>query len=439
MAILVACLMCMGHCQRLPALTPECTSASNKDKISPLRALSLALLTSSPSVALQVSLPAHMRGGNFEAVATSAVLNSKGVLLIDVDNVRGKSHFGLSQLSLLTRTARWAQRRQLAGSIVLVVDHGSRSAAYHMPRLAGISVVFAGPQATADDVVVRGAEWLQRQGHNVLLVTEDSGLISRCHDKCRDRAVYYAKPKDFLRTIGFTEADIGTFSAEYEAASRSSSGTNTTPPLSKPQLEALELEMRARTALIRSDRRKIWHRSSSDWPGCRQRLCNALSTALSKEAELKAPCLADVLSVRASLNVNPTSTEVMGSNVELAAVSQLSTDAQEAIMAALIRRGMKRRARLAEDTYDRVVLAEVFRRRLERRSRHEAAEVLCPAAAYAAMFNNMTRPDVACGPLLLHEVIDSGEGLRVSTTGRKGKPSRSARKKKRRGVVLIPK
>ena len=97
---------------------------------------------------------------NFEAAAKNLILNSGGILLIDGDNVRGKSQFQLSHLQLLTRTARWAQRARLGGHVVLLVDHGTLPTSYHLPKLGGVSIAFSGPRLSADDVAARDVPWL---------------------------------------------------------------------------------------------------------------------------------------------------------------------------------------------------------------------------------------------------------------------------------------
>ena len=116
----------------------------------------------------------------FEAATKSLVHGFDGVLLIDGDNVRGKSLFGLSHVSLLARTARWTARHQLSGNVVLLVDHGTLPSAYHLPRLAGMSIAFSGPRLSADDVAARDVAWFHARGHDVMLVTADGGLSQRC-------------------------------------------------------------------------------------------------------------------------------------------------------------------------------------------------------------------------------------------------------------------
>jgi hypothetical protein len=140
------------------------------------------------------------------------------VVIIDAENVRGKSNFELSHSDLLTRTALWAQRRHLSqGQVTLVVDHGSLPTGYVMTApapaaaannnignsaagsstsnggsttTASLGVVFAGPSMKADDVIARDIPFFQQaslvdgeslQGVNkIVVVTSDSELSDRC-------------------------------------------------------------------------------------------------------------------------------------------------------------------------------------------------------------------------------------------------------------------
>ena len=127
------------------------------------------------ALATRVALDAR-RAHQFENLARQS---ANGVLLVDGDNVRGKASFAFSHASLLARLSRWAARRGLGDRVVLLVDHGARPSAFHLPSL-GSSVVFSGPSLSADDVAARDVGWLQARRHDVMLVTADSGLAQRC-------------------------------------------------------------------------------------------------------------------------------------------------------------------------------------------------------------------------------------------------------------------
>lgn len=66
------------------------------------------------------------------------------VILIDAENVRGKSNFLLSHFDLLTQTTEWAEHHGFQHNIVLVVDHGTLPHAYHLPGNVGLTLAFAG-------------------------------------------------------------------------------------------------------------------------------------------------------------------------------------------------------------------------------------------------------------------------------------------------------
>ena len=109
--------------------------------------LRAALLLFAAQFAASVALPA--RCGPIRCAASSAPRRpaaaldraliglepSDGVVLVDVENVRGKSGFTLGHEELLGEAARWAQHRNLHGRVVLVVDHGARTAAYYLRQL----------------------------------------------------------------------------------------------------------------------------------------------------------------------------------------------------------------------------------------------------------------------------------------------------------------
>ena len=141
-----------------------------------------------------------------------------GVLVLDVENVRGKSGFALSHVELVDVLSRWMMACQIKrGHVILVVDHGSARHAYwtasasasasatttttdtdtatstaaatttgvdkntrknqqdqepctrSMPAAAaaGLGIVFAGPDQKADDVIARDlgmiSQWTQQQ------------------------------------------------------------------------------------------------------------------------------------------------------------------------------------------------------------------------------------------------------------------------------------
>ena len=106
-------------------------------------------------------------------------------ILIDAENLRGKTNFELSHADLFDRILIWAQLRNYAhGRTIVVVDHGSEASAHFLSKKQqrGVCITFAGPQVKADDIIARDTEWLlhQQNVHSVLVITADRELSFRC-------------------------------------------------------------------------------------------------------------------------------------------------------------------------------------------------------------------------------------------------------------------
>ena len=100
------------------------------------------------------------------------------VVLIDLENVRGKSNFDLTHAELLKRTTQWSKANDLVDKVTMVVDHGSLHTNYYLED-AGLSMVFAGPRMKADDVLARDVAFFER---NTIVITADNELMSRCRN-----------------------------------------------------------------------------------------------------------------------------------------------------------------------------------------------------------------------------------------------------------------
>jgi predicted RNA-binding protein with PIN domain len=118
---------------------------------------------------------------------TDRILNlSKdgGIVLIDGDNVRGKTKFSKSKEQLCDDVARWSSENEMQGRVGIVFDHARQHQAFFLP--CGLAVAFSGPKRSADDVISRDVRWLQESLlRDVLVVTEDQGLRRRCRVSSR--------------------------------------------------------------------------------------------------------------------------------------------------------------------------------------------------------------------------------------------------------------
>lgn len=107
-------------------------------------------------------------------------IGDKGMVLIDVNNVRGRIGFAKVDLwAVCASAATWAKAQGVDGKVIAAVDHGPRPAAF---AHGGVAVSFAGGKgATADDVIVRDVEELAAAGHApIVVVTSDRLLRQRC-------------------------------------------------------------------------------------------------------------------------------------------------------------------------------------------------------------------------------------------------------------------
>jgi hypothetical protein len=125
---------------------------------------------------------------NFNAYITQVTLEAANcVVLIDGDNVRGKTKFRVSKEELYESVRHWASATGAPClGIILFFDHGKEQCAFMrmdsgVPR--GIAVCFSGPREKADDMIVSALPILQSSLNCSLIaivVTEDTELKKRC-------------------------------------------------------------------------------------------------------------------------------------------------------------------------------------------------------------------------------------------------------------------
>ena len=100
-------------------------------------------------------------------------------ILIDVENLRGKSGFSLTHADVLSSLSTWSHRSRLPGRLTLVMDHGSEATGLWLPD-ADYAVVFAGRSQKADDVIAQDLVPYFCDLPVVTVVTADHNLIQRC-------------------------------------------------------------------------------------------------------------------------------------------------------------------------------------------------------------------------------------------------------------------
>ena len=107
--------------------------------------------------------------------------NDNSILIIDGDNVRGKTKFSMSKEALVDKVNIWSKITDLNASIIIMFDHGSEHAAFYHTQNSYV-IVFSGPILKADDVIARDIPYYQEHLNCsvVAVVTEDVDLKKRC-------------------------------------------------------------------------------------------------------------------------------------------------------------------------------------------------------------------------------------------------------------------
>ena len=91
--------------------------------------------------------------------------------------VRGYHGFRWSSTRLEALVRAWARVHDLDGRVVVVWDHGACSCAF---AADGVGLAFAGPSATADDLIAAQTGVLLRAGaRRVWVATSDRELVQR--------------------------------------------------------------------------------------------------------------------------------------------------------------------------------------------------------------------------------------------------------------------
>lgn len=130
-------------------------------------------------------------------------------VIIDAENVRGRTGFELDHADLLDRLLVWTSMRYgyAYGKTIVVIDHGNQTRAIVLrgdssferedgggteDNLSNLCVSFAGPRCKADDIIARDVKWLlasscgsppsssNRRRKVVIVITADQELTYRC-------------------------------------------------------------------------------------------------------------------------------------------------------------------------------------------------------------------------------------------------------------------
>jgi Icc-related predicted phosphoesterase len=259
-------------------------------------------------------------------------------VIVDVENLRGKSGFALSHAAVLASLGTWSQMAGLFGKLTLAIDHGDTASSYWIPD-SGYSIIFAGPHCKADDTIALELVPFfatELNLSNVMVVTADQELIQRCK---RPGLRLEILPPDAL--IADLKKIIEAFPSHSEIESMDDESDEPSGLVNEYELklgaELLEVEalLRVRSGMNSKRRKKIrlkgqalWQKLDAVSPRMLERVVHVLKLGRSCES-----------------------------------VQELSRPEQNAFLSKWEKEQRSRRRK--EKTHDRVVLAENLRLGIE--------------------------------------------------------------------------
>jgi predicted phosphodiesterase len=277
------------------------------------------------------------------------------LIIVDGDNVRGKTKFSASKEQLCKDLDIFVASTGIDGRVVLMYDHGNEHEAFLYGSLA---VCFSGPGRTADDVIARDLVWFQRRFDcSVLVVTADTGLKTRCFQGGRitGHDVTIVDSTLFVELLGSTIASMSenaTASSSYSDISNMGVPVNEETPKAIISVEAMRPFTADRMNVLRRElgvRNQIRSIEKFVKGGCgKKKMVKLQKRAAELDKRLKKVISDESISLGATLD------EAM----------KMSPEFQEAGYNALV--GMLRAGstRGREETWERVLLAERFRNTL---------------------------------------------------------------------------
>lgn len=302
---------------------------------------------------IQQQRSTSLHASNFRS---NQLVRDSGAILIDIENLRGKSGFALSHREIFNAIAAWGDDRS-----ILIVDHGSVPTAMWM-KDAEMAVVFAGPSCKADDVIANDLVPYFAELPQVTVVTADTELIQRCRRASRvTQQLNILSPMQLLEDLEivlasphpdfFKSADEGCEEEEEEVNNEE---------LSKEDMETLELldhEIKLGAQLLEAEAQLYSRHKGGGF--------SSMNNKRRKKLKLKAQTIREKLFLvrdRGSI-IDKLVTDLVQHGPSCSSVRVLPLHQQNALMARYekIRQSSNRRK---EQTGDRVILAEQLRRQL---------------------------------------------------------------------------
>lgn len=288
-----------------------------------------------------------------------ASLPEDAVVLVDGDNVRGKTSFSISKEQLLADTHKLTERCGLSERLHLYYDHGKEHEAF---RVLGTTLIFSG-ERTADDAIARDVGWWkEKYGSHVIVITADSGLKARCHRaaKADNKALTVIDSSAFLEAM---EALTTVNRSEHAfVLSPSSAPSSTVPPNMPAVTSALDLRDLLRLELRLRDQVRSLQRLSKMRSGGRKKRSQFARRLAEIETRLQ-NCLDKQQQKQTTMaSANTVDTEV--SNSKHVRIDSLDEDTLADILRDEKHGGHGRERR--EETWERCILAERLRKKVLR-------------------------------------------------------------------------
>jgi len=294
-------------------------------------------------------------------------IRTDGVVLIDLENVRGKSNFELTHRELLKRTALWAKTQNLEDRVSMIVDHGTLHEAYYLPD-GGLSMVFAGPRMKADDVLARDAAFFER---NTLVVTADNELMSRIRNTVQkseaDIAVQFIQPIKFITDLENLNNRFERQQRKLEGEKEGNDGDSLTNVVDQDLDETIEeeaLEAKKKDIFEQIDD-EVKIRASMYQTETQMREKKNMNTPKKRrKLERRARQLCERLALKGGQSIDHLTT--------LNGVTAYDRKFQDEVLSQW--EELRRCATRREMTGDRILLAENFRRQIEKISNESGNE-----------------------------------------------------------------
>jgi Icc-related predicted phosphoesterase/uncharacterized protein (DUF1499 family) len=285
--------------------------------------------------------------------------DNDALVLIDMENVRGKSNFELSHRELLKRTSLWASVNNLENRVSFIVDHGSIQKGYYLPEV-GLSIIFAGPKMKADDVLARDIASMEK---NVIVITADNDLMSRCRteinksnaidSKEADINIQFVQPIKFISDLEIImnqiekkKEDMLNFTPKLnvlqENGEKMSDSNSTLLTLTEDLAQKIDEEIKIRGAMFETEV-KMREKKNMNTPKKRRQL------------EKRARQLCERLAMKGGQNIDHLTT--------LNGITNYDRKFQDAVLDEWSK--LRATATRREMTGDRMLLAEHFRRTVE--------------------------------------------------------------------------